>query len=88
MINKTKAYIISNNGKELIASVETNLNSGEVVFFSENRIKECINANREWNLVNVGRGKISRAQKWRKTWVQTLDSLVGIEINKGEFYLV
>lgn len=79
---KTTAFIISNN--EIVAQVATDLKNQSSVRFSNKKIKEEINANREYNLVNAAHGKISRAKKWfNKAKTQELD--FGIEINQGEF---
>lgn len=78
-----KAYIIKNN--KLIAEVETDLASGEAVYFSSQRVKEYIDANREYNLVNSSTGKISRAKKYEKEAIE--NECYGTEINSREFYI-
>ena len=58
------AYIIADDS--LIATVQTDLPAGASVRYSWQRCAEAIDANREFNLVNARRGKISRAKKWAK----------------------
>ena len=84
---KTKAFIISNN--EIIAQVTTDLKNRASVIFANQKSKEEINANREYNLINAENAKISRAKKWFDM-AKTQDVNFGIEINQGEFlvYLV
>lgn len=84
---QTKAFIIANN--EVIAQVETGLAAGELVSFGFFKVEECMNANRQWNLVNASNGKISRAQKWVKKFVaQAEGRRFGKEINPGEFFIL
>lgn len=78
----TPAYIIADDS--LIATVQTDLPAGASVRYSWQRCAEAIDANREFNLVNARRGKISRAKTWQKNDLYA-DS--GVEINPGEFYL-
>lgn len=77
-------YIISLDGKDLIATTRTELKSGSTVKYSHSRAEESINANRKYNLVSPRKGKISRSKKWEKA--QPLS--YGIEINEGEFFLI
>lgn len=81
---KTTAFIISNN--EIIAQVTTDLKNQSAVTFSTQKVKEEINANREWNLLNAANGKISRAKKWFDK-SKTQDVNFGTELNEGEFLI-
>lgn len=79
----TYAYIIQND--TVIASVKTELKSGTSVKFSAMKVKEEIDANRDFNLVNAMPGKISRAKRWDKEADQC--EVVGSEINPCEFLI-
>ena len=82
---KSKAYIIA--GNKIVAEVRTSLKSGEIVRFAYNKVREKINAAREWNLVNSWPGKISRAKKWEKKFRSQVVHDVGEQINYGEFFI-
>lgn len=81
---KTTAFIISNN--EIIAQVTTDLKNQASVIFANQKAKEEINANREYNLVNASHGKISRAKKWFDK-ARSQDVNFATEINTGEFLI-
>ena len=76
------AYIIADDS--LIATVQTDLPAGASVRYSWQRCAEAIDANREFNLVNARRGKISRAKKWAKVPAFDYDAE---EIAPGVLYL-
>jgi len=81
---KTLAFIVKDG--EIKAIVSTDLKNGCVVEYSHFRSKEAINADREYNLVNARKGKISRAKKYMQYRLQC-SSIHGEEINPGEFYI-
>lgn len=78
-----KAYIIK-SGK-LIVAIESSLPSGTPVSFAFNKAIESINANREFNLVNATRGKISRSKKYYEESLEL--NCCATEINPREFYI-
>lgn len=74
-----------NRNNEVVAYASTELKNGSMVDFSFDRVKENINANREYNLVNAVRVKVSRNKKYFN------DEMMAYlpnakEINYGEFY--
>lgn len=80
------AYIVSNN--QLIAAVDTSLESGESVTYAFQKTAENINASREFNLVNSSNAKILRGEKWAKMFVAAGESQQwGKELNPGEFFV-
>lgn len=52
------------------------------------RSAEALDANREWNLVNARKGKISSAAKWQN-WGKknNVELPVAMELNPGEFLI-
>jgi uncharacterized protein (UPF0264 family) len=79
----TYAYIISND--TVIASVKTDIKNGTVVAYSTQKVKEEIDANRDFNLVSAINGKISRAKRWNQDAAYC--ELIGVEINPCEFFI-
>ncbi|MEL0577041.1 hypothetical protein AACK17_00620 [Pectobacterium punjabense] len=77
------AYIIFNSS--VVAIVDTDLANGADITFSAVKVKEEINANREFNLVNSQGGKISRAKRWGKEASKC--DYFGREINPTEFLI-
>ncbi len=75
------AYIIKDD--KAIATVDTDLKNGTEVLFAYSKCSENINKSRVFNLVNVNYGKISRAKKWDKFYVQNS----AVMINQGEFFI-
>lgn len=78
------AYIIRNN--TVIATVSTGLPNGTEIQYSHEKIREELDANRDYNLLNAKSAKISRAQRWEKEASKCCTSAV--EINPLEFLLV
>lgn len=78
---KSRAVIL--DGRQVIAAVDTNLKNGEAIQYAYLKIKEEINANRDFNLVNAKTGKISRNKRFLDEYDP--DSFAK-EINPGEFY--
>jgi hypothetical protein len=71
---KTPAFIIAKIGNKNvpIAKIITDLQSGETIEYSYQRVSESVDARREYNLVNASSAKISRAKKYARG--MTLDS--------------
>lgn len=78
------SYIIKN--RRLVAKTERTLTSGVQVLFSSRATKECIDANRDQNLVNPQTGYISNAVKWDSIYLKS-DAILATEINPGEFLI-
>lgn len=57
-MKNTQCAIIKNN--EVIAIINSNLKSGTTVKFAYKKVRDALDANREFNLVNAHSGKISR----------------------------
>ncbi len=81
---ESKAYIIADN--KIVAEVRTSLRNGETVRFAFGKVREEINAARDWNLANSWPGKISRAKKWDAAFAKSR-MCWGYEINPEEFYI-
>lgn len=80
------AYIVSNS--QVIASVDTDIESGEHVTYAFQKTAENINASREFNLVNSSGAKILRGDKWAKEFAAAGESQQwGKELNPGEFFI-
>ncbi|ULS51793.1 hypothetical protein [Pectobacterium carotovorum] len=77
------AYIIFNSS--VAAVVDTEIANGANVTFSTVTVKEEINANRDFNLVNAQNGKISRAKRWGNEASKC--EYFGREINPTEFFI-
>lgn len=77
------SYIISNHG-ELIAKTEAHLPSAASVRYGQERSREEIDANREYNLVNAKDGKISNAKRWDAEY-RNSEAGMAVELNPGEF---
>lgn len=76
------AFIIKNN--TLIASTDTDLKNGELVYYAYLSSKEHINKNRDLQLVNAKIGKISRAKKWIKKYSnENIDNAIHINENSN-----
>ena len=84
--NTNNRYIVINGTAVAEIGDPCSLPRGTSVSFSHLRVKENINASREYNLVNSGRGKISDSKKYQDCFNLPLAH----EINNGvdnEFYL-
>lgn len=57
------SYLINSNGKLVAATSET-LKSGSIVKVGYHKVKEEIDANRDYNLLNAFDCKVSNAKKW------------------------
>lgn len=81
------SYIISNDGKNLIAKTSEALSSGVTVRWSWNSTVEAINAARDLNLVNATTAKISNAKKWAEVDRNNGFETRATQINPGEFLI-
>jgi len=82
----TTSYIISKDGKRVICSIDTDLKSGTTVDYGYHKSKNALNANIDYNLVNAREGKISRAKKWHKSWIDS-GQHYGVELFERNFYV-
>jgi len=74
--------VIVKNG-QVLAEIDTELKNGTSVSYGYQKVKEEIDANREYNLVNMRTGKISRNKKFLKEYVDHY----AVEINEREFFI-
>ena len=82
----TTAYIITKDfhGEKMVAQVDTDAKSGTIVEYGHVVCDEEINANRDYNLVNPQSGKISRAKKWEKEYIEFFAE----EVNPGQYRVI
>lgn len=79
--------LIISDGKP-VARVSGTAPAGACLYGWE-RCKDALNANREWNLANARKGKVSNAAKWQN-WEARHDVLLPVadEMNEREFFLM
>jgi hypothetical protein len=76
------SYLIKDG--QLIAATSKALKSGDMVRVAYDTVKEEIDANREYNLLNGFDCKVSNAKKWEKEFNNS-ECGYSSEINEGEF---
>lgn len=84
MNTNTTKYIVS--GREVIAMVAGDAKAG-ACRYAYLRCREAIDANREFNLVNARRGRVTSAKWAEKEVALTGDVDLAVELNPGEFFV-